>query len=275
MHQFQEREVHLNSVVLTCGYSFHNKPFRLSYTHGIKHYLFRLQTEGKCKAFTEGRMQWIEPGDLLLYKPGDPYALEVEEGHHIASGDYFIISKGDWIREWWHRHPRKPKVNILLDERLLSVWRTLILEKRRFQEENQEMTSYLLKALCLCLDRAVRMKGVHKGKTFVTIRMKNYIDEHLTSPIRIDDVAAHVELSVSRAVHLFKEFFGVPIIEYTHQARLSLAEERIRYTQMSLEKVAETCGFGSYSYFFRVFRKKHGITPAQYRQQISADYHRS
>jgi AraC family transcriptional regulator of arabinose operon len=258
-----------SSILLSCGYSLHNKSFRLSYPHGVKHYLFRLQTEGYCLAFTDGQMQRVEAGDLLLYQPGDPYVLEVEEDSQVASGDYYVICRGDWLDDWWERMPRKSKSNIIPDDRLLSIWRAMILEKRRFHEENHEMTGYLLRALCLGIDRALQTKIVHRGKSYVTTRMKNFIDEHLTIPFKIEQIANHVELSVSRTVHLFKESFGLSIVQYTHQARLALAEERIRYTRMSLEQIAETCGFGSYSYFYRIFRKKFKMTPAEYRQQYS------
>jgi AraC family transcriptional regulator of arabinose operon len=33
---------------------------------------------------------------------------------------------------------------------------------------------------------------------------------------------------------------------------------------MTLEHIAETCGFASYSYFHRVFRSHFGMSPAEY-----------
>lgn len=265
----QTNSIESSAVLLSCGFSLHDKSFRLAYPNGLKHYLFRLQTEGHCIAYVNGEMQRIEAGDLLLYQPGDPYVLEVEEESQVASGDYYVICRGEWLDEWWARMPRKSKSNIIPDDRLLSIWRAMILEKRRFHEENHEMTGYLLRALCLGIDRALQTKIVHRGKSYVTTRMKNFIDEHLTIPFKIEQIANHVELSVSRTVHLFKETFGLSIVQYTHQARLALAEERIRYTRMSLEQIAETCGFGSYSYFYRIFRKQYKMTPAEYRQQYS------
>jgi AraC family transcriptional regulator of arabinose operon len=35
----------------------------------------------------------------------------------------------------------------------------------------------------------------------------------------------------------------------------------------NLERIAESAGFGSYTYFHRVFRSKYGISPKQYRDQ--------
>lgn len=259
--------------IMSCDYSYHSQPFQMTNPEGLNAYLFRLQTEGSCEALVDGRMQRIEAGDLLLFKPGDSYNLNVAAPSAdppagiagVSSGDYFVICQGEWLDEWWNRRERKQKVKVVPDERWLSIWQALILEKRRFEAEDRELADYLLRALCLGLDRAVATQSVLQGKSFIATRMKNFIDEQAALSFTVADVAAHVGLSVSRTVHLFKECYGLTIIQYTQNVRLSMAIERIKYSSMTLEQVAETCGFGSYSYFFRVFRKKYGVSPAAYR----------
>ncbi|WP_219835862.1 AraC family transcriptional regulator [Paenibacillus sp. R14(2021)] len=260
--------------IMSCGYSYHTQPFQNTDPEGLNAYLFRLQTEGSCEALVDGRMQRIEAGDLLLFKPGDSYQLNVLAPHRgdaaagssgISSGDYYVICRGEWLDEWWNRRERRQKVKVVPDERWLSIWQALILEKRRFEAEDPELADYLLRALCLGLDRAVATQSVLQGKSFIATRMKNFIDEQAAVTFTVADVAAHVGLSVSRTVHLFKECFGLTIIQYTQNVRLSMAIERIKYSNLTLEQIAETCGFGSYSYFYRVFRQKYGVSPAAYR----------
>ncbi len=263
----------MHTEIMDCGYSYHTQPFQTGFPEKLKTYLFRFQTEGCCEALVDGRMQRIEAGDLLLFKPGDSYNLNITEmqtklnsiDSSISSGDYYVLCSGQWLDEWWGRKERPALVKVVPDDRWLSIWQALILEKRRFQDENQELADYLLRALCLGLDRAVKTQSVLQGKSFIATRMKNYIDERAGDAFTITMVAEHVGLSVSRTVHLFKECFGMTIIQYTQNVRLSMATERIKFSRMTLEQIAETCGFGSYSYFFRVFRQKHGISPAAYR----------
>ncbi|BBH21753.1 hypothetical protein Back11_30980 [Paenibacillus baekrokdamisoli] len=258
---------------MDCGYSYHSQPFQTGFPEGMSNYLFRFQTEGSCEALVDGRMQRIDAGDLLLFKPGDAYVLNMtnlQSGQDItdtaiSSGDYYIMCRGPWLDEWWSRKDRPQRVKVVADERWLSIWQALILEKRRFLEEDLELADYLLRSLCLGLDRAIKTQSVLQGKSFIATRMKNFIDEHAGEAFTIQMVADHVGLSVSRTVHLFKECYGMTIIQYTQNVRLSMAAERIKFSRMTLEHIAETCGFGSYSYFFRVFRQKHGISPAAYR----------
>lgn len=258
--------------ILSCGYSHHAQPFSVGYFNSLKYYLFRLQTEGTCKALIHGKMQTIHAGDLMVFKPGYPYQLEFEmhnDSPHsgkVYSSDYYVICQGSWIDSWWNRQDRPQVISIDPDEKVLSIWRLLILEKRRLEIENNELSNYLLRSLLLALDQAITMPHTIKGKSFVASRMQRYIEEHATIHFQLEDLAKTVDLSVSRAVHLFKETYGKTIIQYTHEVRLSIAEERMKYSTMTLEQISATCGFGSYSHFFRVFRNFYGVSPAQYRE---------
>jgi AraC family transcriptional regulator of arabinose operon len=260
--------------LLSCGYSYHMESFYMNQRIGLPSFLFRLQTEGSCEALVAGSLQTITSGNLLLYKPGDDYELRIEEkdenstGGKTASGDYFMFCRGAWIEAWWSRSHKPTCSSIDLDEKLLSLWRLLILEKRRMEDEDLELTGYLLRALCLHLERAVKETVSLPGRSFTGTRMKRYIEAHATTSFKIENVAAHVGLSVSRAVHLFKECFGRTMVEYAHEVRLSSAIERMHDSSMTLEQIAESCGFGSYPYFHRVFKNKHGLTPSLFRQNI-------
>ncbi|WP_414694936.1 helix-turn-helix domain-containing protein [Paenibacillus sp.] len=64
---------------------------------------------------------------------------------------------------------------------------------------------------------------------------------------------------------MYKQFFGKSIIQYAQEVRLKVARERMLYTQTPLEVIAETSGFPSYTYFYRVFKKAFGVSPKQYR----------
>jgi AraC family transcriptional regulator of arabinose operon len=257
--------------LLSCGYSYHMEPFYMNQRIGLPSFLFRLQTEGTCEALVAGELQTIAVGDLLLYKPGDDYELRIggeneQEFGKTASGDYFIFCRGSWIEAWWSRSEKATRSSIDLDERLLSLWRLLILEKRRMEDEDHELIGYLLRALCLHLERAVTETVSLPGRPFTGTRMKRFIEAHATVSFKIEDVAAHVSLSVSRAVHLFKECFGKTMVEYAHEVRLSSAIERMHDSSMTLEQIADSCGFGSYPYFNRVFKNKYGMTPSRFRQ---------
>ncbi|WP_311202003.1 AraC family transcriptional regulator [Aquibacillus koreensis] len=252
-----------------CGYSFHTEGFYSSFKTGMGGYLFRLQTEGTCEVVVRGEHILIEKGDLLLVKPEDEYEILIAEGQN--SGDYHLLFSGTWMDDWWNQSPKPTTVRVDLDDEFLSLWRFIISEFRRpDMEKNDALTNHLLRALCLSLERTITERSPGFKRPYVVTRMMRYIEEHaIEQTFTIDHVATCANLSVSRSVHLFKDYVGKTMIAYAQQVRLSAAIDQMTYTNQTLETIAYNCGFGAYSYFHRVFKKHYGVAPGEYRRKDS------
>ncbi|WP_077623230.1 helix-turn-helix domain-containing protein [Sediminibacillus massiliensis] len=261
----------MKSDILLCEYSYHAEKKHVSWQDGLDYYFIRLQTEGNCTVKLNGITKQLYPGDLLLCKPEDRCELFIEEytdksgERSISSGDYFLLARGIWLDEWWKREDR-PTIQHIHDTKKLTVlWKEIILEKRRIYDKDAELLDYLTRSLCLSVDIAIKDTHLYQNRlTSPVLAMKRYIEEHATQSIKIQDVANHAGFSVSRASHLFKERFGKTIIEYAVEIRLNTAVKLIKYSDIPLEQIAEISGFGSYTYFHRVFRKHHGQSPGRF-----------
>lgn len=49
--------------------------------------------------------------------------------------------------------------------------------------------------------------------------------------------------------------------------RLQAATDQMKYTTLTLEEIAENIGFGTYVYFHRIFKRKTGETPGEFRKK--------
>ncbi|GAA3401893.1 helix-turn-helix transcriptional regulator [Paenibacillus hodogayensis] len=262
--------------VLTAGYSYHTKPFLSEAYPGLTHYLFRFQSEGRCKVLVDGTLRTVETGDLLALKPGDPYELQVEAETQasgesaVASGDYYFFCRGEWLDQWWQERTRPALISIPLHDDLLSICRQIVLEHYRRKRPYKQITDYYMRIFCLTVDREMTAHSARAdgGQSFLAQRMRNYVEEHALESFKLEDVARNVGLSTSRAVHLFKACFGQSIMQYALRMRLSIARERMLYSPMSLEQIAELSGFSSYSYFHRTFRARYGISPKRYQLEL-------
>jgi AraC-like DNA-binding protein len=65
----------------------------------------------------------------------------------------------------------------------------------------------------------------------------------------------------------FRAATGVGPRDYLIQHRLRLAGRMLREGDQKLETIARVCGLGSANYFCRLFRRRVGVTPAQFRAQ--------
>ncbi|QGH33856.1 AraC family transcriptional regulator [Gracilibacillus salitolerans] len=251
-----------------CGYSYHNYRYGYHTSHQSRYasYLFRLQTEGLSRVKVNDDTHVAEKGDLLIIKPGENYELYVEEGQQ--SGDFHLYCEGEWIDQRFKDAPTFTKIT--LDEAVLDFWHHLIIEERRpTKERNSELTYYLVSALCVSLQRAIDKRSHDIYRPYVVTKMMRFIEENATKQgFKVEDIANHCNLSVSRCVHLFKEHVNQTLIEYAQSIRVSAAINQMKYTTMTLENIAQNCGFGSYSYFHRVFKKYYGVSPRAYREKM-------
>ncbi|WP_223066500.1 helix-turn-helix domain-containing protein [Paenibacillus caui] len=256
--------------ILAAGYSVHRKAFGSNAASGLGHYLIRLQTEGKARARCGHVLVDVEMGDLLLFSPSEPYELYINSAasskeSSMISGDYYIFLKGCWIEDWWAARARSNKIRMPMTDSFISLFRQITLEQQRISNHKPEIAEYYVKILCLEIDRQLDEQPHAGHRSYLAYQLKHFVEENAATSFRLEDAAAYAGISVSRAVHLFKDAFGQSMIRYALDIRLNMARERIIFSPLSLEHVAESSGFPSYNYFHKVFRAKYGMSPKQFR----------
>ena len=95
--------------------------------------------------------------------------------------------------------------------------------------------------------------------------IKNYIDAHFQENISVNTIALELDCSRATVMNCFKAEFGTTVNSYITEKRLDLATILLNSSRNSVKSIAETCGFRDQNYFSRVFMKKFGATPTEYR----------
>jgi AraC family transcriptional regulator len=95
-------------------------------------------------------------------------------------------------------------------------------------------------------------------------RTKEFVEEHLSDPIRLSDVACSVGASPAYLTDVFRRFEGVPLHRYVLQARLARALVELPHAD-DLTALALDLGFSSHSHFTAAFRRAFGTTPSEFR----------
>ncbi|WP_053375102.1 helix-turn-helix domain-containing protein [Paenibacillus sp. FJAT-27812] len=86
-----------------------------------------------------------------------------------------------------------------------------------------------------------------------------------------DAVAAALNISVPYFSKLFNENMRMTFSAYVTNLRLSEAESLLLHTPLRIKEISENIGFLNSTYFITVFKKKHGVSPNQYRQMKRAN----
>ena len=90
-------------------------------------------------------------------------------------------------------------------------------------------------------------------------------EQYPNSDLSLTTVAATLGLNASYLSHIFKQQTGESFVNALNEVRLKNACRLLQTTNLSIQAVAERCGYTSAGYFNRVFKKKFGITPGQFR----------
>jgi AraC-like DNA-binding protein len=95
------------------------------------------------------------------------------------------------------------------------------------------------------------------------------IEADVSRPWDSTQLAAHLNLSVSRFRHLFKEETGTTLTHYLRERRLERAEVLLRTTFLSIKEVMSESGLTSVSHFVQYFKRRYGVTPSAYRKRLA------
>ena len=71
-------------------------------------------------------------------------------------------------------------------------------------------------------------------------------------------------------VRRFLKATGMSPLDYAHALRLEEAKQMLETTDLSVEAIANEAGYEDTSFFGRLFRRKTGLTPAQYRVRFGS-----
>ena len=94
-----------------------------------------------------------------------------------------------------------------------------------------------------------------------------YIEDHLFSELTTEKIAEAACLSVSSLTQLFKKRFGISIMQWREEKRMSTACNQLLHTNKKIVQIAEDLGYSNQMYFARCFKKHMKISPTDYRKQ--------
>ncbi len=93
-----------------------------------------------------------------------------------------------------------------------------------------------------------------------------YIREEYYRPLSLEQLAAYFNFSPKYISNLVKAQTGKSYTDYLTDLRISHAVELLVRTNMEIKEIAAAVGYEDQQYFHRIFKKKTGQTPTQYRK---------
>ena len=99
------------------------------------------------------------------------------------------------------------------------------------------------------------------------LKVKNHIATHITDDLRLEDLSSMIGMTPSAFSRFFKLHTGKNLSEYIVDIRLGNAARRLIDTTDTVSEICYCCGFNTLSNFNRLFRKRKGCSPTEFREK--------
>ena len=122
----------------------------------------------------------------------------------------------------------------------------------------------IFERILISFSRKLKTKNDKRHKT-----LHKSIAKILTSyndSIKIPELAALENLSVSRYNALFREQMDCSPVEFILNTRMSAACELLSSTDMTIKEIGLMCGYTDPHFFSKSFRRRFGISPSEFRE---------
>lgn len=97
---------------------------------------------------------------------------------------------------------------------------------------------------------------------------KQFLDSKYMEEISIEALAESYRMSLQHFNKIFKQFNGTTCKDYIVNLRVSKAKEYLKNARVNIREVGVLVGYLDANYFSRIFKKKTGVTPIEYRNRI-------
>lgn len=222
----------------------------------------------------------LHRGDVAFYRMFNNHIIDCEynEGHVRCNigmeprilGNYSKRAANLYLM-FSDQNPHYPIFH--LEEEKLEKYLQLMEEFQQLQNTpgQQIIASAILHHILGLLYCDMGLESIQGSANLQHIRLigsiLHYIEENLSEPLSLQDIAQQYNYSVTYISKLFKNVTGSSLVSYIIEKRISRARH-LMYENLEIMQIAEQVGYRNYSNFYKAFKKATGISPEEFRRQL-------
>lgn len=250
-----------------------NKPTAAYPLHRHDYFELELVRGGSVSHELNGVEVPLTVGDVIVLSPKDLHRFDAPHDVEICNVCIYYKDAPSALQRLLSR-VQLPRVGCLSGEVLSSAIacfeRASAALNAGGEFEREIIIAGMLSLLVEVFSATKPLCGVRQRSGFEHVaEAMAYIAANLTSPVTLEEVAAHVHLTPSYFSRLFAEISGNGFARYLAEQRVEHARMLLATTEMSITDVAFASGFGSFCAFSRAFRGQTGMTPREFKRHVS------
>ncbi|SDU93508.1 AraC family transcriptional regulator [Pseudomonas mucidolens] len=243
---------------------------KVCYTrHAHEHFSIGAITAGQSLYIHGADTFQIRAGTVVLMNPGDVHACNPVDDQPWSYHMLYIDTP--WLTDLQHQlgfadtldfrrfgttHTDDP----VLFNGLLELYQVLVDEHTEHLHKQSAVVSFFSEVQLRLNPAANPLREVnHKLE-----RAAEYIREHCTEVLKLEDICQAAQLSPSYLIRAFKHSYGMTPHAFLVNQRIQFARALLRSGRLIAE-VALAAGFADQAHFQRAFKQHLAATPGQYR----------
>lgn len=233
---------------------------------------------GSYTLLLDGEEKKLSAGDLIVYAPR---AFHGAEGV-LENADVYILSfevEGAGLDSVYNKifHLDLGQIETLrkiVDEAKECFTRRPTGTGFHGMTLNEGVSEYTLEKIKKQLEfflldiRDNEIAGGRKDYENDILRVKLFCLQNLDKTLSLNDIARGSSMSVSKLKLLFRENYG-GALNFFNELKIEEAKRKILDGKQNFTEIADSLGFSSLHYFSRLFKKKAGLSPSEYKKKCN------
>lgn len=157
--------------------------------------------------------------------------------------------------------------DINLNQDAISYSRNQTMENFLEMTDRKEKMDYIITRYYDLLTGVTQQKNAHTDA--IAAYALRYIEEHFADPeFNLSALSYAMHVSLSHLSTVFKQATGVNLSAYVTELRMEQAKKLLSDMHFQISEVSTRSGYSDAKYFAKLFKKKTGSTPSEYRNLI-------
>lgn len=226
--------------------------------------------KGKAEFEVSGNGSLVGPGQGCVVTSGSDHAF----GGVVGQSDILVLNMpipkvDDGLILQRLNELSNKEIYFQLDSQIQKLIQMLVAEMQASPDDLLLSRACNDTVIALMQRHMLAFESVKKDSRFDLDAIDRYIEQHLSHRISVAQLAGSVFLGESQFHNLFKDQMGITPHQYVLGKRIDMAKQLIERGHLTLGQVAELTGFSGQSTFTHTFSRLQGMSPSQYKKQIS------
>lgn len=173
----------------------------------------------------------------------------------------FISINGVAINHFFLLGPYRSKIN-LIDNTLNTI---------DYQFRPRFCVDYLVQIL-ISIINDITNDNIDDNQYYISLNVRKaiqYIHKEYDSELTIDLMSKKLKLNKCYFCNIFKKETGLTFSNFINKFRVEKSKHLLINSSLSILDVAIAVGFNNQNYFSMAFKKETGVTPLQYKKELS------